>query len=77
MSDEFDRRLSSLEGAVKEMRGQLTGIETRSAVDEVHRANIDKRLTGIEDSQKWLLRAFIGGFVAAALTFVVSGGLSI
>ena len=60
-TDEIDRRLAA--------------IETRHAVDEVHRSNVADRLNAIEDTLKWLVRLIIGGLLMAALTYAVQGGL--
>jgi len=64
---------------VSEWDGQIerriVAIETRNAVDEVHRSNVAKRLGAIEDTLKWLVRLIIGGILIAALTFVIQGGL--
>ena len=49
-------------------------IETRNAVDEVHRDNVADRLGAIEDTLKWLVRLIIGGFLMAALTYALQGG---
>lgn len=54
---------------------RLIATETRHAVDEVHRLNLEKRLGGIEDALKWLVRLVIGGIVMGALAFVLQGGL--
>jgi len=54
---------------------RLIATETRNAVDEVHRQNLEKRLGGIEDTLKWLVRLVIGAMVMAALAFVLQGGL--
>jgi hypothetical protein len=56
-----------------EMR--LIALETRGAVDEVHRENIADRLGYIEDTLKWLVRLVIGGLVMATVAFVLQGGL--
>ena len=53
---------------------RLSALETRGAVDEVHRDNVRERLTAIEDTLKWLVRLIIGGLLMAALTYVVQGG---
>lgn len=55
---------------------RLTAIETRNAVDEVHRSNVSDRLSAIEDTLKWLVRLIIGGLLMAALTYAVQGGLA-
>lgn len=54
---------------------RLQSLELRSAVDEVHRRNVEVRLGGIEDALKWLLRLLVGGLLMAGLTFALAGGL--
>jgi len=54
---------------------RIVAIETRNAVDEVHRGNVAKRLSAIEDTLKWLVRLIIGGILIAGLTYVIQGGL--
>lgn len=54
---------------------RIVAIETRNAVDEVHRGNVAKRLGAIEDTLKWLVRLIIGGILIAGLTYVIQGGL--
>ena len=53
---------------------RLGVIETRNAVDEVHRDNVSDRLGAIEDTLKWLVRLVIGGFLMGALTYALQGG---
>ncbi len=53
---------------------RIVALETRNAVDEVHRGNVADRLSAIEDTLKWLVRLIIGGLLMAGLTFVVQGG---
>ena len=62
-------RLSALE---KEM----ASLKVQSAVDEVHRQNVEKRLQAIEDGQKWLIRLILGAIVMAVMAFALSGGFS-
>lgn len=54
---------------------RLTALETRNAVDDVHRGNVSDRLGSIEDALSWLVRLIIGGLLVAALTYAVQGGL--
>ena len=54
----------------------LSAIETRNAVDEVHRHNVEKRLGSIEDTLKWLVRLVLGALIAAALALVVGSVLA-
>ena len=67
------------EGVLSRLSGvesRLAQVETKNAVDEVHRQNVEQRLRNIESGQTWLIRLVIGGIVAAAMAFVISGGLS-
>jgi hypothetical protein len=59
-TDQFERRIVAL--------------ETRNAVDEVHRVNVASRLSAIEDTLKWLVRLIIGGLLMAGLTYALQGG---
>jgi hypothetical protein len=56
---------------------RLVALETRTAVDEVHRAAVEKRLAGIEDTLRWLVRLVIGALIMAIIAFAVRGGLVI
>lgn len=53
---------------------RLVALETRNAVDTVHRDNVADRLGAIEDTLKWLVRLIIGGLLMAGLTYAVQGG---
>ncbi len=66
-----DRVLARLDG----VESRLSAVETKNAVDEVHRTNVESRLSSIEDTLKWLLRLVIGGMLVAFVAFVVKGGL--
>ena len=55
---------------------RLQSLELRSAVDEVHRRNVETRLTGIEEALRWIVRLLIGGLLTAALAYALSGGLN-
>lgn len=57
------------------LEARIVALETRNAVDEVHRANVADRLGAIEDTLKWLVRLVVGGLLMAALTYAVQGGL--
>ena len=56
---------------------RLAALETRNAVDTVHRDNVTDRLVAIEDMLKWLVRLIIGGLLLGGLTFALQGGLTI
>ncbi|MFG5382205.1 MULTISPECIES: hemolysin XhlA family protein [unclassified Yoonia] len=59
---------------VDQLERRIIALETRNAVDEVHRDNVSDRLGAIEDTLKWLVRLIIGGLLMAALTYAVQGG---
>lgn len=56
---------------------RLVALETRNAVDAVHRDNVADRLGAIEDALKWLVRLMIGGLLMGALSYLLQGGLRI
>ncbi|MEM9250574.1 MAG: pseudouridine synthase [Pseudomonadota bacterium] len=56
---------------------RLNALETRIAVDEVHRAMVEKRLHAIEDMLKWLVRLMVGSVLLALIAYVLGGGLVI
>lgn len=70
MSDNLDDRFRLIEG-------RLTVLETGKAVDEVHRNNVEKRLGGIEDTLKWLVRLIIGAVIMTGLGFAMAGGFNV
>ena len=61
---------------ISRAEARLMRLETRNAVDEVHRGNVSDRLGAIEDTLKWLVRLIIGGLLMAGLTYAVQGGLA-
>ncbi|MEJ6398710.1 pseudouridine synthase [Yoonia sp. 208BN28-4] len=54
---------------------RLAALETKSAVDAVHRANVADRLGYIEDLLKWMMRLIIGAVIMSAIAFMLRGGL--
>ena len=56
---------------------RLASLETQAAVDDVHRANVEKRLIAIEDTLKWLVRLVIGALILGAVTYAIRGGLTV
>lgn len=56
------------------MERRIIKLETRNAVDDVHRANVSDRLGAIEDTLKWVVRLIIGGLLVGGLTYVLQGG---
>ena len=61
---------------VDQFERRIVALETRNAVDEVHRLNVADRLGAIEDTLKWLVRLIIGGLLMAAVTYAVQGGFA-
>ena len=57
------------------LESRLRQLETRNAVDAVHRDNVATRLGAIEDTLKWLVRLVIGGMLMAAVSYALQGGL--
>lgn len=55
---------------------RVVALDTRNAVDDVHRVNVADRLGAIEDTLKWLVRLIFGGLVLGGLTFALQGGLA-
>lgn len=53
---------------------RLQSLELRSAVDEVHRTNVEGRLGGIEEALKWLVRLIIGALLMGAMAYALKGG---
>lgn len=53
---------------------QMHTLDTRTAVEQVHRAAVERRLTVIEDTLKWLVRLVIGALITAALAYVLKNG---
>lgn len=68
------KRLDHLEVGQQALSQRIGGVETKNAVDEVHRTNVEKRLSGIEDTLKWLVRLIIGAIILAAVTYALGGG---
>ena len=56
---------------------RIHALETRSAVEEVHRLNVEKRLESIEDSLRWLVRLIVGAFIMAGIAYALNGGFAL
>mgnify|MGYP006286078821 FL=1 len=56
---------------------RVAALETRTAVDDVHRAMVERRLHAIEDTLKWLVRLVFGGLILSLIGFAVKGGLGL
>jgi hypothetical protein len=67
-------KLPMTEDWMRAIEARLTIVETRNAVEEVHRINVETRLNAIEDSLKWLVRLILGAFVLALVAYALKGG---
>jgi VanZ family protein len=56
---------------------RLQSLELRSAVDEVHRTNVEGRLGGIEEALKWLVRLIMGALLMGAMAYTLRGGFAL
>lgn len=72
--DNVLRRLTSLETDLKDVKNRINSVEQQNAVEEVHRKNVEIRLSSIEDTLTWLVRLIIGAIILA-LIGIVTGGL--
>ena len=54
---------------------RIVALETRIAVEGVHRENVADRLSAIEDTLKWLVRLIVGALLLGLIGFVLQGGL--
>ena len=61
-----DARLSHIEKRLNEA-------EKRDAVSDVHRHNVEKRLSNIESSLTWLTRLIVGAIIAFLLNTAFGG----
>lgn len=75
--DSLHRRMSGVESDIKELKNRMAISETQVAVDQVHRSNVESRLSSIEDTLKWLVRVIIGAMILALVGFAMSGGLNV
>lgn len=68
---------TKVDGRLGAIESRLSTVETQSAVDEVHRQNVERRLSGIEKNVTWLVRLIVGAILLAALAYALNGGLHI
>jgi len=57
--------------------GRITKLETHTAVAAERSQHIQQSLTKIEGGISWITRLIIGGLLAAAVAFIVTGGLNV
>jgi hypothetical protein len=61
----------------RNIEARIGALETRNAVDAVHRGNVETRLGAIEDTLKWLVRLVLGAFLMAMIAYGVKGGFEL
>lgn len=66
MNDEWSRGIEN----------RIHALETRNAVEEVHRFSVETRLGSIEDTLKWLVRLVVGGLLMALIGYMIQGGFN-
>ena len=71
------RRLDNVDLDIAAVKNKVINIETKGAVDEVHRNNVEHRLSNIEGVLTKLTWLIISGLVVALMAFIVGGGLSL
>ncbi len=67
---------TGVNGRLELLEKRMGGMEKQSAVDEVHRVNVEKRLGSIEDTLKWLVRLILSALILALMGFAIGGGLA-
>ena len=75
----FDDKLTAFEARLNvrivSLEARLAALETKDAVADVHRINVENRLGEIEETLRWLTRLMIAALIMAFMAFVVGGGL--
>lgn len=70
-------RLDKLEPAVNDIQRRVVQLEKSDAVAEVHRHNVEKRLTSIEEILNRLVWLIMGVLITGIGAFVLRGGLNL
>jgi hypothetical protein len=68
---------SRTDDRLKAIEDRLAIIERREAADEVHHANMMRRLDKIEGTLTWILRVVLGGFATGLVAFAMGGGFAL
>lgn len=71
------KRIEKVENEILKLKEKIIQVEKDKAVDEVHRQNVERRLTAIEDNTKKLIWLIIGGLLSGVMMFIVGGGLGV
>jgi len=67
------RRLGLLESELVKLKEKLSILDTQNAVEEVHRNNVEDRLTKIENNTQKLVWLVIAAILGAIITQWVGG----
>ena len=70
-------RLDSVEADLNQVKSSVSSLHTQEAVDQVHRGNVEKRLSSIEGGVSKLTWLIITALVVALMAFIVGGGLNV
>lgn len=69
-------RLTALEAGQKIMSDKVAELEKQGAVDEVHRTNVEGRLTKIEAVLNRLVWLIITSLLLAVMSYFIQGGFA-
>lgn len=69
--------MADLERRVSDHESRIRILETTIAANAVVAENISRRLMGIEETLKWIVKLIIGALLMAALTFAMTGGFNV
>ncbi|OHC43976.1 MAG: hypothetical protein A2092_11980 [Rhodobacteraceae bacterium GWE1_64_9] len=70
-------RLAQAHQRLDAHENRLTKLEIHSAGEAVRSQNIERSLGEIQSGITWITRLVIGGIIAGAVAFVLSGGLNV
>jgi hypothetical protein len=68
--------MGDLNERVDGLERRVAAMETATAVANAHNQNVEKRLSAIEDTLKWLVRLILGALLLGLIGFIVSGGIA-
>lgn len=74
---EFDRVHRDMEMVHDRLSAQgarITEVEKSHSINDVVIGNVDKRLSSIEDTLKWIVRLIVAAILMALLGLVLNGG---
>ena len=54
----------------------MSSLELKFGISSAHDQNVERRLFGIEETLKWLVRLVLGALILAVVGLVLQGGIS-